>query len=258
MQIIYLFISFIASSIGSLCGLGGGVIIKPVLDFANMATVETINFLSGSTVLAMSSFSVIKNRLTKENKLDLSFSLPLAIGASIGGIIGKELFNKITVILLNQELNKKIQSLCLCAITLGALIYTLKKSHIKPYLVKSILAYVIVGLLLGIISSFLGIGGGPINLIVLYHFFGLDTKTAVNNSLFIILLSQFTSLATTVITKQIPEFNVVSLILMITGGLLGGFVGGNISKRLKEKNTENIFVGLMVLIIGVCIFNTVR
>ena len=32
-----------------------------------------------------------------------------------------------------------------------------------------------IGLLLGIMSSFLGIGGGPINLAVLFFFFGMET-----------------------------------------------------------------------------------
>ena len=42
---------------------------------------------------------------------------------------------------------------------------------------------------LGILSSFLGIGGGPINLVVLFFFFSMDTKTAAQNSLYTILFS---------------------------------------------------------------------
>ncbi|MEI3183290.1 MAG: sulfite exporter TauE/SafE family protein [Lachnospiraceae bacterium] len=38
-------------------------------------------------------------------------------------------------------------------------------------------------------SSFLGIGGGPINLVVLLYFFSMDTKAAAQNSLYIILFS---------------------------------------------------------------------
>ena len=37
---------------------------------------------------------------------------------------------------------------------------------------------------LGIISSFLGIGGGPINLVVLFFFFSMPTKIAAENSLY--------------------------------------------------------------------------
>ncbi|MEG1477611.1 MAG: sulfite exporter TauE/SafE family protein, partial [Oscillospiraceae bacterium] len=32
MDIVYLIISFVASCAGAICGIGGGVIIKPVLD----------------------------------------------------------------------------------------------------------------------------------------------------------------------------------------------------------------------------------
>ena len=55
-------------------------------------------------------------------------------------------------------------------------------------------------------SSFLGIGGGPINLVVLFYFFSMETKTAAQNSLYIILFSQITSLLTTLITHSVPEF----------------------------------------------------
>lgn len=40
----------------------------------------------------------------------------------------------------------------------------------------------IAGSVLGIFSSFLGIGGGPINLMILSFFFSMDTKTAAFNS----------------------------------------------------------------------------
>ena len=61
--------------------------------------------------------------------------------------------------------------------------------------VKNSLVCVAVGLTLGIMSSFLGIGGGPINLVVLYFFFSMETKVAAQNSLYIILIFQITGIS---------------------------------------------------------------
>jgi uncharacterized membrane protein YfcA len=46
-------VSFFASVIGSICGIGGGVIIKPVLDAVGLYSVSTISFMSGCIVLSM-------------------------------------------------------------------------------------------------------------------------------------------------------------------------------------------------------------
>ena len=46
-------IAFFASTIGAICGIGGGVIIKPVMDAFGVMDVSVINFLSGCTVLSI-------------------------------------------------------------------------------------------------------------------------------------------------------------------------------------------------------------
>ena len=44
-------ICFLASIIGAICGVGGGVIIKPVVDAFGLLTISQASFLSGCTVL---------------------------------------------------------------------------------------------------------------------------------------------------------------------------------------------------------------
>ncbi len=88
-MVIYLTVSFLASVCGAICGIGGGVIIKPVLDLCAIASVSTISFLSGCTVLSMSCYSVGKNILSGENWVQFRTGTPLAIGAAVGGIAGK-------------------------------------------------------------------------------------------------------------------------------------------------------------------------
>jgi uncharacterized membrane protein YfcA len=113
----------------------------------------------------------------------------------------------------------------------------------------------LVGFSLGVVSSFLGIGGGPINLVVLFFFFSMTTKIAAQNSLCIIWFSQITSLISTFVTGTVPEFNVLMLILMVSGGVLGGYYGRKINKTIDEKKVDQLFIGIMVVIIFINIFN---
>ena len=54
MDILFFVVAFLSSIVGAICGIGGGVVIKPVLDMLQMGAPATINFLSGCTVLSMS------------------------------------------------------------------------------------------------------------------------------------------------------------------------------------------------------------
>ena len=257
-MIAFLLVSFLASVVGAICGIGGGVIIKPVLDFFGLAGVSTISFLSGCTVLSMSCYSVLKSMSSGEKRVDTAIGTPLAFGAALGGIVGKQLFSMIKDSAPNPGLVGGIQSAVLALLTLGTLIGTLYRSRMRARHVRGVLPCAGIGLALGLLSSFLGIGGGPFNLVVLFYFFSMDTKTAAANSLYIILFSQITSLVTTLVTRTVPEFSWPTLLLMVSGGILGGIVGRLCNKRMDEKAVTRLFAGLMVVIICISVFNAKR
>lgn len=250
-------ISFVASIIGAICGIGGGVIIKPLLDSFGVMDVKTISFLSGCTVLAMSTYSFVVSKVKKESLVDMKIGTPLAIGAAVGGIFGKNLFQTL-VGSFDQNYVGAMQAGCLLLLTLGTLIYTIYKERIRTYHVTSLVVCLLVGLVLGIMSSFLGIGGGPINLVVLFFFFSMPTKVAAQNSLYIILFSQITSLVSTLLTRTVPDFSVLLLVLMAGGGILGGFCGRKINKKIDSHKVDLLFMGLMVVIIGINVYNMYR
>ena len=255
LYLIFLGVSFGASVVGAICGIGGGVLIKPILDAFGVLSVASISFLSGCTVLSMSCYSVLKARLSKESLVDLKTGTPLAIGAAIGGVTGKMMFQYLSDMFTNKDQVGAIQAVCLLIITLGTMIYTLKKDQIKTLHVQNPLVCIAIGLVLGICSSFLGIGGGPINLVVLFYFFSMDTKRAAQNSLYIILFSQITSLVNTLITHTVPEFEVGLLILMVGGGILGGAAGRIVNKRMDVNMVNKLFIGLMAVIMLICAYN---
>lgn len=255
--IIFFAVSFGASIIGAICGIGGGVIIKPVLDAFGVLDVSTIGFLSGCTVLVMSCYSVVKSKVSGSSSIDMATGTPLAIGAAVGGVAGKSLFQWVASMFEDPNTAGAVQAITLGIITLGTLIYTLKKDKIKTYHIKNIIVCLVIGFVLGIMSSFLGIGGGPINLVVLYFFFSMTTKVAAQNSLYVILFSQATSFLQTLFTG-LPQFSALLLAGMIIAGLLGGICGRIINKKIDDKVVDKLFIGLMAVIILINIYNTVK
>lgn len=256
--LIYLVVSFSASVIGAICGIGGGVVIKPVLDLLAVAGVSTISFLSCCTVLSMSCYSVCTSLAKGEKTVDLYLGTPLAIGAAAGGVVGQQLFSLVKASFENPNTVGAVQAGCLLLITLGTLIFTLKKSSITMHHVRNRGVCLVIGLLLGIMSSFLGIGGGPINIAVLMFFCGMDTKTCAANSLYIILFGQITTLATTLITHSVPTFEIPALVLMITGGILGAVMGRKLNRRLDSRDVDRLFIGLMAVIMCICGYNMLQ
>ncbi len=252
---VIMLVSFLASIIGSICGIGGGIIIKPVLDSLSIFTLSTINFLSGCTVLAMAFFNVVGFFTRKENNIELKSSFLLAIGGIIGGFLGKYIFEVFQKIFVNPSYGSAIQSFILLIINLGYFIYTINKGKIKTLKVTSILIIIAIGCGLGFLSAFLGIGGGPINIVILHFFFSMLSKQAAQNSLFIIFFSQATSLIQTVITKSMPNVSLPILFEMMVCGIAGAFVGKIINKKIAENIVNKLFIVTMILLILLNIYN---
>jgi len=256
MTILFVFaVCLAASTIGGVCGIGGGVVIKPVLDATGIMSVSTASFLSGLTVLSMSLVSVYKNRKTRE--LDAKRSVPLGIGAAVGGVLGKNLFQTIKAAVGADQLVGTIQAVVLGLMVLGTLIYVQNKAKIRTKNVENTVVGVAIGLALGMCSSFLGIGGGPMNLAVLYYFFSMSTKQATVNSLLIVLLSQTMSFVVTLISG-VPAFELPMLIAMAGAGVIGGFVSAKLHRKLSAETIDKLFSALLVVIILICCYNALK
>lgn len=257
-KLLFFIISICASTAGAICGVGGGVIIKPVLDLVSSSGASVISFLSSCTVLSMSLYSVVSGKVKKQESASVPMSdlLPLSIGAAVGGVAGKTLFSILTASLTDKAMVSSVQSAVLLVVTIGTLLYTLFSERIRTRNVKNTSVKVLIGLALGIMSSFLGIGGGPINLVVLYYFFSMDTKNAAFCSLFVILFSQIASLIMLIVTGSVPTVDPIVLAVMIVGGICGGIAGRAINTRIDNAAVKRLFIGMMIVIILICAFNS--
>lgn len=258
MEIVCLIVAFGACVIGKICGMGGGVIIKPVLDATGLMSVAAVNYVSGCTVISMTCWSVGRSVLKKQSRIDWAVSTPLAVGAAIGGLLGKQLFSVVAGLFSNQETAGGVQAALLGAATLLTLLYTLKKDHIVARQTRRKLSCIMIGLGLGILGTFLGIGGGPFNMAVLYYFFSMSTKTAAQNSLYVILVSQVVGLFWTAVGQGIPPVAMSLLLGMVVCGIMGSEVGGRINRHLSEKRVTGLFIAAMGLVMVICAYNICR
>lgn len=257
MELLVFLVCFLACGVGAVAGVGGGIIIKPVLDATGIMNSVQISFLSGCTVLTMTAYSVISKHLTnKSGSNSTTRTRFLALGAIIGGIVGKTLFDLlVATVNTNLILIKRVQSGILLALVMLTFLYMVREDKIKTYNVENGFLLVVIGLALGLMSSFLGIGGGPFNLMFLSFFLSMGTKDAASNSLYIILWSQLASLVETIILGKVPDVNMMYLVIMVIAGLLGGVIGRKINSKISEKAVRMTFLGLIVLIMAICIYN---
>ncbi len=255
-QIIHFIIAYAASVIGAISGIGGGIIIKPLLDRIAMFDIIQINFLSGCTVLAMTAMALIRNR-SSEIVIHRKIGGIIAVSGIVGGLAGKYLFTLLLDNVSQPEAVKTIQTLILLILTAGVLVFTLFKQRVKPRHHTHAVICILTGLILGLTGAFLGIGGGPINLMVLYLLFAMDSKTAAINSIFVIFFSQLASLILTIASGNVPEFDLSVLILMILGGIAGALTGSAISRRITHHRVDRIFMAVLVLLIVITTSNLI-
>lgn len=248
----YACIAFFASIIGAICGMGGGIIIKPMMELFQVDTVETIRFLSSTTILGMTTYTVIKNLIFQEQKLYIRTCTPIAIGSIFGGMIGKHCFFALQQFVSASTIIGMIQSFLLVGVLFCILVYTIYKSKICALHINNIFLCGVLGLCLGTFSSFIGIGGGQVNFVVLTFFLGMDTKTATQNSLYIIFWSQLSNIGMTIATSTVPSFSPMILVSMVFCGIIGSVIGKYFLRKMDADHIERLF---MIVIIGMICLN---
>lgn len=252
-QIIYVLVILIATTIGALAGLGGGVIIKPVLDLLQYHDLATISFISTSAVFSMALYSIIK-QIKNGIKIDWLLVTLISIGAAIGGNIGNKLFN--TAIASIPIKLVTISQAIMLIILLSLVIISMHNKYTLN--LKNKFIYLLVGITLGLISSFLGIGGGPINVMVFVCLFSIGLKQATIYSLVTILFSQGTKLLSIALTTGFAKYDLSILAYIIPAALVGGIVGSYLNKELEEEKIKYIFNVSIVLIIVINIIILLR
>lgn len=234
---IYSIVVFTSTLLGALVGLGGGVIIKPMLDLIGNDSVEVVGFISAVAVFSMS-ISATAKHFQQKTKINKKIVIFIALGASIGGYIGNVIFDFLMKSIDSQN-TKGIQGLILGIFLISVNIYI--NGRFKNFALKNNLSVFLVGIFLGLTASFLGVGGGPINVAFMVLFFSFTVKEAAVYSVATIFFSQLTKLITIYATNQFEPFDLHILIYIVPCAIIGGIIGAKLNKKTNEKMVKKTF-----------------
>lgn len=234
---LFVLIGFFATFIGTIVGVGGGFIIRPLLNVVGIAK-GLASFTSSLAVFTMSLTNlIILKRQGKE--IDFKNIVFVGIGAASGAFIGGSLVPKVTTEFINSAYLVAIFVMFASVVIRG-------KVKIEP--VKNPLIKIILGMMCGTLSSFFGIGGGPFLMSVLLIFFDLDPKEAAIQSVLITMLSTSSSLISYT-TSGYLDFSLA--IYCVPAAVLGGVVGRKVTEKISNKAVRYSFYFVLIAIFAV-------
>ena len=258
----YIVISLLATFIGSISGMGGGGIMKPIFDAMNIHDASEIKVMTMLATFAMAILSICISIPTfKRKKINIKTLIFLSLGAVGGGLLGEYLFSKICND-ANDAIVKIVQNSLFAFVLIFVIIYLIKKDKIKSLNINNFILALPIGIILGLFSSFMGIGGGQINVPIIAFIFGFEIKIAVLCSLNIIVFTQLTNiiylLAKNHGTGFVIEPYPYILLCVVIFALIGAIVGRFVAKKLNNKNTKYFCMSADALIFCLCIYNIIK
>lgn len=110
----------------------------------------------------------------------------------------------------------------------------------------------LVGLLAGMLSGLVGLGGGVIIVPALVFVLGFTQHQATGTSLGILLLPAGIFAVVNYYQRGYVDLKVVMLVFL--GFLVGGYLGSKLSVGMPEATLKKIFAVVLVLIAGKVLF----
>ncbi len=235
-------LGFTAGLLGSIIGLGGGIIIVPVLTFFGF---------SPALAASNSIFAVFSNAIAssisyaKQRRIEYSIGLKLGLLSIPGTVVGA---------LVSSEITPSIFKILFALILISASVYIFSKRRIEPkrYNISKQIMILAIGasFVAGIMSGLFGIGGGIIFVPLMVVAMGLSMKNAAPTSQFILLFASASALVTHTLLGH-PDF--YQALLLSVGAFVGGLVGARLSLEIKE-NSLKILISIVMVAAAVKLF----
>ncbi|MCH8860083.1 MAG: sulfite exporter TauE/SafE family protein [Thaumarchaeota archaeon] len=235
-------LGFAAGLLGSIIGLGGGIIIVPVLTFFGF---------SPALAASNSIFAVFSNAIAssisyaKQRRIEYSIGLKLGLLSIPGTVVGA---------LISSEITPSLFKILFALILIFASVYIFSKRKIEPkmYNISKQIMILAIGasFVAGIMSGLFGVGGGIIFVPLMVIAMGLSMKNAAPTSQFILLFASGSALVTHTLLGH-PDF--YQALLLATGAFVGGLVGARLSLEIKE-NSLKILISIVMVAAAVKMF----
>ena len=228
-------LGFIAGILGSIIGLGGGIIIVPVLTFMGF---------SPTLAVSNSLFAVFSNSVgstieyAKQKRVEFSLGWKLGLMAVPGTILGAFISSD-----LSSEIFKILFALVL--ISSASYIFLKRKIEEKPVDISRLLLVFSAGasFFAGIISSLFGIGGGLIFVPLMVVALGISIMRAAPTSQFILMFASFSGL---IVHSMLGHPDYYQALLLSIGAFAGGILGARLSLEIKENKLKVIVVIVLI------------
>ncbi|ABX12944.1 sulfite exporter TauE/SafE family protein [Nitrosopumilus maritimus] len=229
-------LGFAAGVLGSMIGLGGGVIVVPVLTFLGFPPTAAA---SNSLFAALSNAVASTMSYSKQKRIEYSLGLKLGLLSVPGTILGAIVSSDV-----GSDIFKALFGFVLIAS--AAYIFLRKKIESKEKKISLQMMIFAIGasFFAGIISSFFGIGGGIVFVPLMVVGMGMTMKKAAPTSQMILL---FASSSGVIVHSLLGHPDFLQSGLLAIGSFIGGLVGARLSIDIKERSLQ-ILVSVVILI----------
>lgn len=228
-------LGFVAGILGSVIGLGGGIIVVPVLTFFGFApTLAASNSLFAAFSNAVSSTI----SYSRQKRIEYSVGLRLGLLAVPGTVLGAY---------ASSDVTPAVFKILFALVLISSSVYIFLRRRIEPknqnVSKQAMLLVVGASFFAGMVSSFFGIGGGVIFVPLMVVAMGLSMRNAAPTSQFILLFASFSGLVAHSVLGH-PDYYQAAL--LAAGAFFGGLLGARLSLDIKEKSLK-ILVSIVIV-----------
>lgn len=249
----YLALGAFVGFMAGLLGIGGGLIIVPVLIYVFLQFLDVAPSVVMPMAIATSLATIIltgfSSALThyKLGNVNVGLVIWSGIGIAFGALIGPQI-----AAIMSADKLKTVFAILVFLIALQMIFIRPKKSDTsisKPILV-------LIGTITGAISAFMGIGGGAI-LVPALVWFKIDIKRAIGCAaccgLIIAIFGTISFIHAGWGVQGLPKGSVGYLYLPAAIGIVvisifTARIGAKLSHRLDTKKLKQIFAGFLILV----------
>ena len=270
-EIIILFLGAISAGLlGSLTGLGGGVIIIPLLTLGFGVPMHYASGASLISVIGTSSGAAVA--FVKEGFTNMRIGMFLEIATTAGAIIGALVSGMLnpntigiifaSILLLTVILNLKGKPDHQEPVIKGSLEDKLKlygtfpdKGVLKSYSARNTVPGFLMMMFAGAMSGLLGIGSGALKVLAMDNMMRLPFKVSTTTSNFMIGV---TAVASSLIYFQRGEIIPVIVAPVLIGVVVGSFIGSKTLMVSKTKKLKTFFAIVITILSVYMMYNGIR